>query len=163
VTSCGDPALVPVAEIDGAGSDDPTAWFAEGGVDRRGLAHPVGRDDASAVPDAALAVELSPHRFGGRHVAALDESRRQAPADEVRSLWRALCEPATQRQFVLLFDLVGRTASAAVDGQLESLIVSSWVETIVDRLVLGGWTRQDDQPLATLLLAQFRGLQLTCW
>jgi hypothetical protein len=81
----------------------------------------------------------------------------------VRSLWRALCEPATQRQFVLLFDLVGRTASAAVDGQLESLIVSSWVETIVDRLVLGGWTRQDDQPLATLLLAQFRGLQLTCW
>jgi AcrR family transcriptional regulator len=86
--------------------------------------------------------------------------RQQRPADDVRSMWQALCEPAAQRQFRVLFELVGRPGSADFSQGLESLIVSSWTELIVQRLVLDGWSPVDAQPVATLLLAQFRGLQL---
>jgi AcrR family transcriptional regulator len=85
---------------------------------------------------------------------------QQTPADDVRSMWQALCEPAVQRQFRVLFELVGRPGSADFSQGLESPIVSSWTELIVQRLVLDGWSPVDAQPVATLLLAQFRGLQL---
>jgi AcrR family transcriptional regulator len=92
------------------------------------------------------------------HVA--HDPDRHSPADDARSMWQALCEPATQRQFRLLFELVGRPGSAEFRRDFESLFVSSWIELIVERLVRDGWAPEDARPVATLLLAQFRGLQL---
>jgi AcrR family transcriptional regulator len=92
------------------------------------------------------------------HVAADPDG--QSPADDARSMWQALCEPAAQRQFRLLFELVGRPGSADFRQDFESLFVSSWIELIVERLVRAGWAPADARPVATLLLAQFRGLQL---
>jgi AcrR family transcriptional regulator len=91
---------------------------------------------------------------------AVDDPDRHSPADDARSMWEALCEPAAQRQFRLLFELVGRPGSADFRRDFESLFVSSWIELIVERLVRDGWAPEDARPVATLLLAQFRGLQL---
>ncbi|AFU02970.1 TetR/AcrR family transcriptional regulator [Nocardia brasiliensis] len=86
---------------------------------------------------------------------------QQTPADLVRALWRKLCEPAEQRQFHLLFQLVS-PPGAIVQGseELATSLVRDWVEMITERLVLDGWPRERAEPVATLVLAQFRGLQL---
>jgi hypothetical protein len=43
---------------------------------------------------------------------------------------------------------------------LSETLVSGWVELIADQLVREGWAPQVAEPVATLVLAQFRGLQL---
>jgi AcrR family transcriptional regulator len=85
----------------------------------------------------------------------------ESTAELVTSLWQLLCEPKEQRQFLLLFELIGRRpARGQADAELSESLVLDWIELIVGRLVEEGWTRQAAEPVATLVLAQVRGLQL---
>ncbi|WP_203335722.1 TetR/AcrR family transcriptional regulator [Nocardioides limicola] len=85
----------------------------------------------------------------------------ESTAELVTSLWQLLCEPKEQRQFVLLFELIGRRPAGGQSvSELSESLVLDWIELIAERLVREGWTRQDAEPVATLVLAQFRGLQL---
>jgi len=96
--------------------------------------------------------------FQGRLAGDLDLKPEYSVADLARALWSRLCEPREQRQFRLLFELFG---SSLGDQRLTESMIHAWVELMTDRiLVAGGWSQQDSQALATLLLAQFRGLQL---
>lgn len=85
----------------------------------------------------------------------------ESTAELVTRLWDLLCEPKEQRQFLLLFELVGRLPRGGhgEPGIADSL-VHDWIELIVERLAGEGWERQAAEPVATLVLAQFRGLQL---
>ena len=85
----------------------------------------------------------------------------ESTAELVTSLWQLLSEPKEQRQFLLLFELIGRRpARGQREPELSESLVFDWIELIVARLVDEGWTRQAAEPVATLVLAQFRGLQL---
>lgn len=96
--------------------------------------------------------------FQGRLAGDLDLKPEHSVADLARALWSRLCEPREQRQFRLLFELFG---SSLGDQRLTESMIHAWVELMTDRiLVAGGWSKQDSRALATLLLAQFRGLQL---
>lgn len=79
----------------------------------------------------------------------------------VTRMWNLLCGPKEQRQFLLLFEVVGRQPR---DGHghpaLADSLVHNWIELVVERLVREGWEHQAAEPVATLVLAQFRGLQL---
>jgi AcrR family transcriptional regulator len=85
----------------------------------------------------------------------------ESTAELVTRLWDLLCEPKEQRQFLLLFELVGRQPRGGHgDPELADSLVHNWIELIVERLAGEGWERQAAEPVATLVLAQFRGLQL---
>ena len=85
----------------------------------------------------------------------------KSTAELIASLWQLLSEPKEQRQFLLLFELIGRQPRRGPgDPKLSESLVSDWIELIAERLMREGWTRQDAEPVATLVLAQFRGLQL---
>lgn len=85
----------------------------------------------------------------------------ESTAELVARLWDLLCEPKEQRQFLLLFELVGRQPRGGQgDPGLVDSLVHDWIELIVQRLAGEGWERQAAEPVATLVLAQFRGLQL---
>lgn len=85
----------------------------------------------------------------------------ESTAELVARLWDLLCEPTEQRQFLLLFELVGRQPRGGPgDPGLADSLVHNWIELIVERLAGEGWERQAAEPVATLVLAQFRGLQL---
>ncbi|MHA4853085.1 TetR/AcrR family transcriptional regulator [Rhodococcus sp. MSC1_016] len=85
----------------------------------------------------------------------------ESAAEFVQAAWRRLYEPREQRQFVLLFELVGRTARGPErGGRLVQSIISDWLVPIEQRLVREGWPPDEASALATLVLAQVRGLQL---
>jgi AcrR family transcriptional regulator len=85
----------------------------------------------------------------------------ESTAELVTSLWQLLSEPKEQRQFLLLFELIGRQPRrGAGDPRLAESLVIEWIDLIVERLVRDGWARHAAEPVATLVLAQFRGLQL---
>ncbi|MEU1520135.1 TetR/AcrR family transcriptional regulator [Streptomyces sp. NPDC005811] len=71
----------------------------------------------------------------------------------VRAVWKKLCEPQQQRRFLLLFE-------ANRDRDLAQSIVEDWISVLSDSLAREGWPPEDASALATLLLAQLRGLQL---
>ncbi|UUU19165.1 TetR/AcrR family transcriptional regulator [Streptomyces sp. DSM 40750] len=82
-------------------------------------------------------------------------------ADLFKEMWNRLCEPREQRQFLVLFELVthyGRKRDPETD--LAQSLVHDWVRLLADRLITEGWPPEDATALATLLLAQVRGLQL---
>ncbi|MFE7113055.1 TetR/AcrR family transcriptional regulator [Streptomyces sp. NPDC057575] len=82
-------------------------------------------------------------------------------AELVKALWRRLCEPQEQRQFLLLFEFVGHHGEmSGADEKLSRSIVHDWIEIIANRLVADGWPPEDASALSTLVLAQVRGLQL---
>ncbi|MCX4391374.1 TetR/AcrR family transcriptional regulator (plasmid) [Streptomyces sp. NBC_00257] len=82
-------------------------------------------------------------------------------AELVRALWRRLCEPQEQRQFLLLFEFVGHHGEGSgEDEELSRSIVHDWIGIIANRLVADGWPPEDASALSTLVLAQVRGLQL---
>lgn len=92
-----------------------------------------------------------------------DERFRTATsaAELVRMVWTRLCEPTEQRQFVLLFQLVGRVARVPAEAQaLAPSIVDGWLTPIEERLRTDGWPDGEARTIATLVLAQIRGLQL---
>ena len=94
---------------------------------------------------------------------ANDERLRSArPASELlRRTWKRLCEPAEQRQFVLLFELVGRaTRDGGRVAELAQSSVDEWLNVISAQLLRTGYPPKEADTLATLLLAQVRGLQL---
>lgn len=82
-------------------------------------------------------------------------------AELLRKLWQWLCEPREQRQFVLLFELVGSVARQ--DDRRRALIqpiVDDWLAPIAESLLRDGWPPGEVPALATAILAQIRGLQL---
>ncbi|MBC7300561.1 MAG: TetR/AcrR family transcriptional regulator [Nocardia sp.] len=92
-----------------------------------------------------------------------DEHFRAATsaAELVRRVWVRLCEPKEQRQFILLFQLVGRVARVPADAAaLAPSIVDDWLTPIEERLRADGWSADAARSLATLVLGQIRGLQL---
>ncbi|MEE1836470.1 TetR/AcrR family transcriptional regulator [Streptomyces sp. SP17KL33] len=100
--------------------------------------------------DLATRLASDPELSGAPSTAAL-----------VKATWIRLCEPQEQRQFLLLFELVGHHGwKPGRDTDLAQSIVQDWIDVLVDRLTLDGWPREDAPALATLLLAQVRGLQL---
>ncbi|MFF9572574.1 TetR/AcrR family transcriptional regulator [Streptomyces sp. NPDC014685] len=94
-------------------------------------------------------------------VSDVELREARSTAELVRAVWRRLCEPREQRQFLLLFEFVGHHGErAGEDEKLSRSIVHDWIEIIVNRLVADGWTPEDASALSTLVLAQVRGLQL---
>lgn len=92
-----------------------------------------------------------------------DEELQEAgsTAQLVRIAWRRLCEPREQRQFLLLFELVGGKGWQTEDGrEMARAIVDESVDLVAGWLRRDGWSPEDASVLATLLLAQVRGLQL---
>ena len=118
------------------------------------LRHFVSKDE--------LVLEVAEHiraDFQARLAGEMDLQPEYSVADLARALWSRLCEPREQRQFRLLFELFGSRSLG--DKRLTESMIHGWVESIADRIqASGSWGRQDSQALATLLLAQFRGLQL---
>lgn len=93
--------------------------------------------------------------------AAEDLRAARTTAELVKALWRRLCEPQEQRQFLLLFELVGHNGwKPEGDGDLAPSLVTGWVDLLADRLAQDGWPPEDASALATLMLGQVRGLQL---
>ena len=92
-----------------------------------------------------------------------DEEYRAArtTAALLKAVWRRLCEPPAQRQFLLLFELVGHNGWQP-DGDLDLArsVVTGWLDIIGEWLCRDGWPPEDATALATLVLAQVRGLQL---
>lgn len=92
-----------------------------------------------------------------------DEEYRAArsTARLLEVVWRRLCEPQAQRQFLLLFELVGHNGWQP-DGEraMTRSVVTGWLDIIAERLIRDGWPPEDAPALATLVLAQIRGLQL---
>ncbi|MER5221011.1 TetR/AcrR family transcriptional regulator [Streptomyces flaveus] len=85
----------------------------------------------------------------------------RSSAELVRAVWQRLCQPQEQRQFLLLFELVGNNGwKPDGDRQLAQSIVNRWLDILVGRLTQDGWPAEDASALATLVLAQVRGLQL---
>jgi AcrR family transcriptional regulator len=81
-------------------------------------------------------------------------------AELLRITWRRLCEPKAQRQFLLLFEIVaGRGWQSGDGGELTRPMLDD-VDFVSGWLRRDGWASEDASALATLLLAQIRGLQL---
>ncbi|AXE89557.1 TetR/AcrR family transcriptional regulator [Streptomyces sp. Go-475] len=82
-------------------------------------------------------------------------------AQLLRITWRRLCEPKEQRQFLLLFEVVaGKAWQSGDGGELARSMDAEVVDFISGWLRQDGWEPEDASALATLLLAQIRGLQL---
>jgi AcrR family transcriptional regulator len=107
-------------------------------------------------------------RFEDELAAATELTRDASATDLARAIWTTLCDPIQQRQFLLLFELAGRRVDgaestlhgSAASHALAAPMVHDWVRLLADRLTDAGWTDSDALTLATLLLAQARGLQL---
>lgn len=73
------------------------------------------------------------------------------------AVWDRLCEPVQQRQFVLLFELVGQTLREhSGTRELAQTIVGDWEEDLRRRLAADGVSAV----CATAIVATARGLQL---
>ncbi|MDX3191278.1 TetR/AcrR family transcriptional regulator [Streptomyces sp. MN03-5084-2B] len=81
-------------------------------------------------------------------------------AELLRITWRRLCEPKEQRQFLLLFEIVASRGWQSGDGGELTQPMLDDVDFISGWLRQDGWAPEDASALATLLLAQIRGLQL---
>lgn len=81
-------------------------------------------------------------------------------AELLRITWRRLCEPKEQRQFLLLFEMVAGKGWRSSDGGELARPMDDLVEFVSGWLRQDGWAPEDASALATLLLAQIRGLQL---
>ncbi|MDX6231411.1 MAG: hypothetical protein QOH68_362 [Nocardioidaceae bacterium] len=93
--------------------------------------------------------------------ADVDLQSAQSTHDLMRTAWRRLKEPREQRQFLLLFEVIGDAARQPESvGRLSQTIIQDWLEPIERTLVQDGWDSAQASAVATLLLAQVRGLQL---
>ncbi|MEU6230642.1 TetR/AcrR family transcriptional regulator [Streptomyces sp. NPDC047042] len=113
--------------------------------------------------DELIMAVLEKIRTGLAEQLASEAEFREArsTAELLKALWRRLCEPRQQRQFLLLFELVGQHRSKPDrDRDLTQSLVEDWIDLLADRLTQDGWPPEEISALATLLLAQVRGLQL---
>lgn len=82
-------------------------------------------------------------------------------ADLVRALWCRFSEPKEQRQFVLLAQIYGLgVRDRDRYGALLHSLVHDFAVPIEQRLLQEGWPPERVPAIATVLLAQVRGLQL---
>ena len=95
-------------------------------------------------------------------LAGDDQVHPDRPASQLlRTTWKRLCDPAEQRQFVLLFEVVGRaTRDGGRVAELAQASIHDWLNVIAAQLVRTGCSPKEADTLATLLLAQVRGLQV---
>jgi hypothetical protein len=108
-----------------------------------------------------LAVLENIRRDVSDQLAVTAATLEESPAIEVmRSVWQHLSEPRQQRQFLLLFELVDRRQVESRVPKIAAALVDDWVRLVGDYLRAAGWSQEDAQMRATLLLAQIRGLQL---
>ncbi|MFD5254121.1 TetR/AcrR family transcriptional regulator [Streptomyces bobili] len=103
-----------------------------------------------------IRTDLTDRLTGDEQLRAADSA-----AELVKALWPRLCEPREQRQFLLLFEMVGHNGwkPEGDRGSARSL-VGDWLDVLVGKLMQDSWPPEDASALATLLLAQVRGLQL---
>lgn len=89
------------------------------------------------------------------------ELRDARGAELLRRLWRRWAQAQHQRQFLLMFEIYGRTLREreTYRGFLEP-IVHDWLRLIEQALVSEGCPAEQATTWATLVLAQIRGLQL---
>lgn len=79
----------------------------------------------------------------------------------LRSNWQQFCEPSHQRQFLVLFELVALNARQPDRfGSLAELLVEGMLAPIEENLRLNGRNPEEARQLATVILAQVRGLHL---
>ena len=120
------------------------------------LRHFSSKEELLAAVLAHIRDDVTALMAGDRGLASAETT-----AGLVARLWDLLCEPKQQRQFLLLFELVGRQPRGGrVDPGLANSLVCDWIDLVIERLTDEGWERQAAEPVATLVLAQFRGLQL---
>ncbi|TMM03538.1 MAG: TetR/AcrR family transcriptional regulator [Actinobacteria bacterium] len=82
-------------------------------------------------------------------------------AELLRALWRRFSDPKEQRQFLLLAEIYGQgVRDPGRFGNLLESIVHDFIAPIEERLIQDGWPRDRAPAVATVLLAQVRGLQL---
>ncbi|MFJ1574966.1 TetR/AcrR family transcriptional regulator [Streptomyces sp. NPDC088147] len=94
-------------------------------------------------------------RTDAAHLAA------RTGAEQIEAVWRILCEPAEQRQFLRLFEMVAASGHpGGADEDLTRSLVTDWLPFITPGLEREGWPESDTVALATMVLAQVRGLQL---
>ena len=139
-----------------------------GDVSLRPIAHALGVTHATLLRHFSSKDELLLQVLEKIHADFQERLRTDAElraADStaafVRIVWRRLCEPREQRQFVLLFELVGRTAREPDrGGRLVQSIINDWLLPVEERLGQEGWPPDEASTMSTLVLAQVRGLQL---
>lgn len=125
-----------------------------------GVTHATVLRHFSAKDELVLAViEHIRSDFESRLASQRTSTPGDSTADVARQVWTRLCQPREQRQFRLLFELAGNRR--LVDSRFTESMVQSWVTLIAERIVgAGGADGPDAAALATMMLAQFRGLQL---
>ncbi|MDI9976763.1 TetR/AcrR family transcriptional regulator [Rhodococcus sp. IEGM 1307] len=139
-----------------------------GDVSLRPIAHALGVTHATLLRHFSSKDELLLQVLEKIHADFQERLRTDAElraADStaafVRIVWRRLCEPREQRQFVLLFELVGRTGREPDrGGRLVQSIINDWLLPVEERLGQEGWPPDEASTMSTLVLAQVRGLQL---
>ena len=88
-------------------------------------------------------------------------SAAQSSVDLLRALWRRFSDPKEQRQFLLLAEIYGLTVrDRGRFGDLLESIVHDFIAPIEERLIQDGWSPDRAPAVATIVLAQIRGLQL---
>ena len=96
---------------------------------------------------------------------ALEENYQFRDATTVRQFlgtaWELLKHPTEQRQFLLLFEVVAlATRHPDSLGDISHRIVQDWLTPLEELLVKEGRSAEEATTIATLALAQVRGLQL---
>jgi AcrR family transcriptional regulator len=96
---------------------------------------------------------------------ALEETYQLRDATTVRQFldtaWALLKHPTEQRQFLLLFEVVAlATRHPDSLGDISYRIVQEWLAPLEELLVTEGRSAEEATTIATLALAQVRGLQL---
>ncbi|MCM6778556.1 TetR/AcrR family transcriptional regulator [Nocardia sp. CDC159] len=92
---------------------------------------------------------------------SLDASETDSGAELLRAVWRHLCRPEAQRQFLLLFELAAATRQATDPPTIPpQALVHDGLDVFGEALVHHGWPPDTAAQAATLILAQIRGLQI---
>ncbi|OBJ44830.1 transcriptional regulator [Mycolicibacterium mucogenicum] len=94
---------------------------------------------------------------------ATDEQLHSAhrASELLRVQWKRMCEPLEQRQFALLFEVAGRASrEGGKVAELAQSTIDDWLGVVSAQLSRSGYAADEAKTLATLLLAQVRGLQL---
>lgn len=110
------------------------------------------------------------HHFDTREnlvAEILDTVRQRTPlpaaddADALNELWAHWSSPDGRRQFRLLFEAYGQAITSPDRNQrMLDHVVSDWLGVISGYLESAGCPSDERDALATLILAQVRGLQL---
>ncbi|MBF6214015.1 TetR/AcrR family transcriptional regulator [Nocardia puris] len=146
-----------------------TEYVLEHGVGElslRPMAHALGVGHATlirhfATKDELVAEVLTKIRTDFEARLRSDEVRSAASGIELlRRAWERLCQPREQRQFLVLFELVSLAVHGDERGPAVRTLVDDWLHLITEALVRHGWARDTAPVIATLILAQVRGLQL---